>query len=398
MCPRRLAVSISDAELLSKISRFASDAYSDDETRAHFFPGTRAPSPSDKRAWKLGAARLAVRSHDASSNIKAVAYRPFDSRFIYYRPEVVDWGRQSYMRHMQQDKNLALAVCRQAIDDSWTNVFLSDRMGDDSYVSNRSKERGYYFPLYLYSDEGSLETSARVNFDPRIYAEIKKRAGLIPPRPSTRSGGEGDHEVVEGSHIEGSDKPIDGTPPSASPPPPRSGEDLSSELPDELKVFDYIYGVLHSPDYRRTYAQFWKIDFPRIPYPASPEVFAHIADKGGQLRRLHLMEDAAIGATPYPFRGEGDNVVVKPAFAQNPSPLAGEGGAPSGAEGEGAGASAIQQINGAQTRADPPPQPSPARGEGAVGASTSTLTNISTACRKSRGNFTSAGISLHRNG
>ena len=76
--------------------------------------------------------------------------------------------------------------------------------------------------------------------------------------------------------------------------------------------------MLHSPDYRRTYAQFLKIDFPRIPYPASPEVFAHVAEKGGQLRRLHLMEDAAIGATPYPFMGEGDGVVVKPAFAQIP--------------------------------------------------------------------------------
>ena len=80
--------------------------------------------------------------------------------------------------------------------------------------------------------------------------------------------------------------------------------------------------MLHSPDYRRTYAQFLKIDFPRIPYPASPDVFAHFAEKGGQLRRLHLMEDAAIGATPYPFKGAredgDDNVVVKPAFSQAP--------------------------------------------------------------------------------
>jgi predicted helicase len=92
-------------------------------------------------------------------------------------------------------------------------------------------------------------------------------------------------------------------------------------LPDELLVFDYIYGVLHSPDYRRTYAQFLKIDFPRIPYPASPEVFAHVAEKGGQLRRLHLMEDAAIGATLYPFKGTSvsgaDNVVVKPALSDD---------------------------------------------------------------------------------
>ncbi len=107
---------------------------------------------------------------------------------------------------------------------------------------------------------------------------------------------------------------------------PPSGAPVGEDLPDELRVFDYIYGVLHSPDYRRTYAQFLKIDFPRIPYPASPEVFAHIAEKGGQLRRLHLMEDAAIGETPYPFKGEGDNLVVKPVYISDtayPEPVEG---------------------------------------------------------------------------
>lgn len=32
------------------------------------------------------------------------------------------------------------------------------------------------------------------------------------------------------------------------------------------------------------------------------------------MRKLHLMESAAIGETPYPFMGEGDNVVDKPRF------------------------------------------------------------------------------------
>ncbi|MCO4092010.1 MAG: hypothetical protein HEQ34_08670 [Sphingorhabdus sp.] len=110
-----------------------------------------------------------------------------------------------------------------------------------------------------------------------------------------------------------------------APSPPEGGE---GRLSDELRVFDYIYGVLHSPDYRATYAQFLKIDFPRIPYPASPEIFAHVAEKGGQLRRLHLMEDAAIGATPYPFKGDGDNAVVKPAFAVSSSPSTCDGEGP----------------------------------------------------------------------
>ena len=119
-----------------------------------------------------------------------------------------------------------------------------------------------------------------VNFDPVIYQKICENAHL-------------DHTI-----------------------PAYQGDDFNSlpddKKPNEVKVFDYIYGVLHSPDYRRTYAQFLKIDFPRIPYPASPDVFAHISEKGGQLRRLHLMEDAAIGDRPYPFKGDGDNVVGKP--------------------------------------------------------------------------------------
>lgn len=141
---------------------------------------------------------------------------------------------------------------------------VSNKSLDLNSISLQTKEQSYCVPLYLYPEPGTLDTERRVNFDPKIYAAICKAAGL-------------------------------------------SGADS-----DELRVFDYIYGVLHSPDYRRTYAQFLKIDFPRIPYPASPEVFAHIADKGNQLRRLHLMEPDAIGDTPYPFMGEGDDVVVKP--------------------------------------------------------------------------------------
>jgi len=79
--------------------------------------------------------------------------------------------------------------------------------------------------------------------------------------------------------------------------------------PDEVAIFDYIYGVLHSPTYRETYAEFLKIDFPRVPYPSSPESFWDISAKGTALRRLHLMEDDVIGETPYPLSGEGEPVV-----------------------------------------------------------------------------------------
>ena len=57
------------------------------------------------------------------------------------------------------------------------------------------------------------------------------------------------------------------------------------------RLFDYIYAVLHSPKYRERYKEFLKIDFPRIPYPKDWEKFRDLAEKGEELRQLHLMED-----------------------------------------------------------------------------------------------------------
>jgi hypothetical protein len=84
--------------------------------------------------------------------------------------------------------------------------------------------------------------------------------------------------------------------------------------PEEVAVFDYIYGVLHCTAYRETYAEFLKSDFPRIPYPDSPDEFWTVSEKGTALRKLHLMVPAAIGATPFIFMGEGDSVVDKPRY------------------------------------------------------------------------------------
>ena len=54
---------------------------------------------------------------------------------------------------------------------------------------------------------------------------------------------------------------------------------------------DYIYAVLHSPNYREKYAEFLKSDFPKIPYPLSAAHFWQLAEKGQKLRKWHLLED-----------------------------------------------------------------------------------------------------------
>jgi len=225
----------------------------------------------DVRDWRVSFAKADVIANFGKKHLVPIAYRPLDTRWTYYTGNSRGfqcYPRHQVMRNFVEHENVGLAFARSNKNPEIDHFYAVASIMECKCAE--SSTQSGVAPLYLYPEEGTLETERRVNFDPKIYADIRERAGL--------SGADG----------------------------------------DELRVFDYIYGVLHSPDYRATYAQFLKIDFPRIPYPASTDVFSHVAEKGGQLRRLHLMEDAVIGATPYPFSGDGDNVVGKPAFAPVP--------------------------------------------------------------------------------
>ncbi|MFT3728435.1 MAG: hypothetical protein QM759_11480 [Terricaulis sp.] len=216
--------------------------------------------------WSYQEAKIALSLAEWRNLIEPIAYRPLDFRFTVYDSHVAVHLRDRVMRHVRRRNNVAMSLTKK-IDEvrPFTDVFAFDQLIQHHSLS--LKEVNYLFPLYLYPDSTELDQTRRVNFDPKLYAKLRALA----------------------AHA-------------------KRGE------PDEVAVFDYIYGVLHCPAYRETYAEFLKIDFPRIPWPSSPAVFWDVSDKGGQLRRLHLMEPAAIGDTPYPFAGAGEGIVEKPVF------------------------------------------------------------------------------------
>jgi predicted helicase len=76
-------------------------------------------------------------------------------------------------------------------------------------------------------------------------------------------------------------------------------------------VFNYAYAVFHSPTYRTRYAEFLKIDFPRLPLTSDKALFQKLGEKGAELVSLHLMESATLNKliTTYPVKG--DNIVEK---------------------------------------------------------------------------------------
>ena len=140
----------------------------------------------------------------------------------------------------------------------------------------------FSFPLYIYP-ESSIDgvPSPRVpNFDAKIITAFASQLGLtfVHEKPSDE-----DNKVFT---------PID--------------------------VLDYIYAVLHSPSYRETYKEFLKIDFPRVPYPTDVEVFWSLVKLGGQLRAIHLLDDAAfddekLSTTFNNLKAEGqaDNTITR---------------------------------------------------------------------------------------
>jgi predicted helicase len=76
-------------------------------------------------------------------------------------------------------------------------------------------------------------------------------------------------------------------------------------------IFHYVYAVFHSPTYRTRYAEFLKIDFPRLPLTNDKKLFRALAAKGVELVTLHLLESAKLHDFITEFPEKGDNIVEK---------------------------------------------------------------------------------------
>lgn len=186
------------------------------------------------------------------TKLVSISYRPFDDRFIYYSEDFIERSRKEIMRRLR-DNSLSLEACRQVVGDTWDHVFVTKSIVDDSYVSNRSRERGYIFPVYLYADDGSRV----VNLNKDIVTNFENIVGKITP------------------------------------------ED----------IFDYLYAVLHSPIYRKKYVEFLKIDFPRVPYPTDKMSFDVFVALGKELRELHLLESPKLKNSITTFPEVGSDMV-----------------------------------------------------------------------------------------
>ncbi|MBI4680236.1 MAG: hypothetical protein HY753_03235 [Nitrospirae bacterium] len=84
--------------------------------------------------------------------------------------------------------------------------------------------------------------------------------------------------------------------------------------PSPEEVFYYIYAVLYTETYRTRYAEFLKIDFPRVPFTKDYKLFKKMSEYGNRLVNFHLLKSSELDSPIARFQGKGDNRVEKPRY------------------------------------------------------------------------------------
>jgi predicted helicase len=227
----------------------------------------------DARDWKVNLAQKDLKDSGLDKkNIVPILYRPFDIRYTYYtgrsrgfhcmpRPEV--------MRHMLRE-NLGLVSARSNKSSEMDHFFCSAAIMETK--CGESTTQSCIFPLYLYPDTdkkylfSATEAMHKTpNIDPTLLEALYKAYGKKP-------------------------------------------------TPEE--IFYYIYAVLYSNTYRTKYAEFLRIDFPRVPFTRNHKTFLEMGKYGKQLVELHLLKSTELDPPTARFQGKGDNRVDKPRYSE----------------------------------------------------------------------------------
>lgn len=265
------AIAIEKYEMQNRIKEFYNKEFSNDYIIKKY-------NLKETLEWKLEKKRNNILNDKL---ILKIDYRLFDTRFTYFSKDIIDRDRNTVMKNLFQE-NIAFIISKQQSSSNFRHIFLSKNIQESCLISLQTKEGGSSFPLYLYPEnttqQSLLDKVVRTpNLNLEIVNEISEKLGIpfVAEKPTT-----------------------DNQQPSTAFAP--------------IDLLDYIYAVLHSPNYREKYKEFLKIDFPRVPYPKDQKTFFDLVALGGQLRQIHLLESEVVEKYITQYSEDGSNVVVKP--------------------------------------------------------------------------------------
>jgi len=255
----------------------------------------------DGRDWKIKTAKEDVLKNSGKKCI--INYRPFDLRKSYYTGKskgFMAYPRNEVMQHVL-DKDNIVFISKRGFDNLESAVcfatkYISDRRGWSSPGMQGAEN---IFPLYLYPESNTqLSIGESQNRVPNLNLEIVQKIadGLSLKFVSEKN--DFSLSEVEDQQLKNASTPLS----------------VSQTTFAPIDLLDYIYAVLHSPNYREKYKEFLKIDFPRVPYPANNTIFWQLVKIGTEIRQIHLLESPEVEnyITQYPV--DGDNKVDKPKY------------------------------------------------------------------------------------
>ncbi len=202
--------------------------------------------------WNYGRAKRELADINLDSHLVPLLYRPFDKRWTVWDRNVAVHRRERVMRHMRVG-NLGLVTFRLTKGEDFRHALVADTPIEVISLSPKTSNNGFLFPLYLCSEGGGR--SENLSRDFRAFLDARF-----------------DHHY--------------------------SPED----------ILGYIYAVLHAPTYRSRYAEFLRIDFPRVSFPEEAEDFERLSLLGWALVQAHLLREfPRRGLAAY--HGKGDHAV-----------------------------------------------------------------------------------------
>ena len=231
-------------------------------------------------SWDLDKARNnLIKDKDYDSYYHRIQYRPFDNRFVYYSDSIVERMRYDVMQHMLGN-NIGLIVNRQIRMKQIQHAFITDKLAD-LHILETANASAYVFPLYLYSISGKKKKGLQsiMLFEPEAeYANKGKKPNIAPYL----------FESLEKAY-------------------------RKKSTPEQILY--YVYAILYSNIYREKYAEFLKIDFPRIPFTSNYEVFTEAAKLGEKLTELHLLKHKSLNNPTVKYFGKGNSdAIEKPVY------------------------------------------------------------------------------------
>lgn len=235
-----------------------SDRKKRDELIGDFIDGN-----AEKISWSRSLKKLAARNEFIKFNPESVAislYRPFTKQCVYFNRFVNEYVFQ-FPKLFPDVNSKNKVICLSGIGArAGFSVLITDFI-----VNQHTLDTNQCFPLYIYHEEVKKD----INSTPDIFENIGDATSQWRRRDAITDAGL--------AHFQ---------------------EAYLGEVITKEDLFYYVYGLLHSPDYRERYADNLSKELPRIPRVKTATDFWAFSKAGRDLAYWHLNYETV---EPYPL-------------------------------------------------------------------------------------------------